>query len=188
MTGGRFTHSEFNEVLRTYYYAPIIVSPTIGYVPVIGITDKQLPPQTSDTWGWIGQMSLSYVGLFASGSLSIGHQLAPGRTSVTEQTLFSLSTSYKFTSELEANLGAAYQLNNASRGEFATGANNDNFLSLSAGGSYLISRNVALTGTYLWQRFRTTGAPVNNNYVALGLKFSYPLFDIISPPGVLEGY
>jgi len=184
--GGRFTHAEFNEVQRTLQIIPSVVNST--NVQTIVISDKPLPRQTSDTWGWTGQLALSYNSQHSTSSLNFAQQVAPGSSNVTDQTTVALSTLYKFTSEFEGNLYASYQLNYATQGEFATNATDDYYVNLSGGCTYKISRNVGLTGTYLWQRFRSSGVPKTNNYASLGLKFSYPLFDVVSPPGALEGY
>jgi hypothetical protein len=162
--GGRFTQSEFSPVKRKFAVFPII------------FTDENQARQTSQGYGWVGQLSLAYNGQYSAGLLSLFRDVSTGRLSANERTGVSLDTSYKFTEDLEASFNAEYQINQAIRGEFASETVDDSILRLRAGIRYNFTRDVSLDGGYYKTIANYNLSQVDQNYAYLNLSVKFPMF------------
>lgn len=165
--GGRFSQSEYTPVQRTFY-GPILFS------------DSNLPQQKSAEWGWVGQCSIAYAGLYSNGSLSLVRDVSMGRLSATDSTVVSLNVSHRFTYDFEGNFTAGYQLNTSTFGEFASEATDDRILQFGVGGHYSFvknsARDILLEVGYSKTIANYSSVSINQNYAYLNLIVKLPMF------------
>jgi hypothetical protein len=133
--GGRYTHSEFDAVLRSLLQTVTVT-----------VQDEDL--------GWIGNLSLSYSDDSTNASLTFNHDVttASGRNGTTERTGASASLSERFTRELSGFAGLGYSWNRSGQNQFSSQSIDEKNFNVNSGLRYDFSDYISLEGNY---RFNT---------------------------------
>jgi len=161
--GGRRTTSSGTQVMRTFS------SPT-SFV-------DELQYESSQSWGWVGQAALTYSGELDQGSLSLSRNVTQGRLGANQSSVVALSMNHRFTYELQGNLSASYQYDQAGSGEFGSNAVSDRMYRLGVGMHYDFTKDVSLDGGYSLSLADVTGVKISQNNLFLNLVVKYPLFN-----------
>ncbi len=164
--GGDFIHSKFDEQTVTFPFQ--VVNSTVS----------------SDSWGWVGNVSLNYNGEKLSGGLTFTHDVttASGRAGATERTGVSAGLKERFTHELSGNLSLGYSLNKTAQNQFSSQAIDETRLYVGCGLHYDFSDRVALEGSYRFTNidydYGASPSQARQNAFMLRLTMSLDLLDL----------
>jgi hypothetical protein len=160
MTGGRYTHSEFD--------AATLLTPTQVVL--------------SDETGWVGSLSINYSGETMNGSLAFNNDVTPasGRGGTTQRTGVSTSLSERFTRDLSGYLSLWYSWNRSNQNQYSGHAIDEKNLTFNTGLQYELSPHVFLDGNYRHTniQYNLTSSQASQNVFMLRLTMKLDLLDL----------
>ena len=143
-------------------------------------TGSELGFGSSQSLGWLGNLSLSYGGEKISGALNLVRDLttASGRSGATQQSGGSLSLAERFCRKFSGRLDGGYSFNKAKPDQFSAIGINEVSRNLTALLHYDLSDDLALEGSYRNTRidYHEFGTRANQNIIMLRLAWQHPMF------------
>jgi hypothetical protein len=146
-----------------------------GLPAVPAVTD------TSNTYGGVGQVDLSYNGEYNTGKISLSHDLQPasGRNGLSQRTSMRVTLGRRFTDKFRGNLAVNYILNRADQGQLAAQDIDSETLSIRPFVRYNYNRDIALEASYAYAATmnKVAGTESHRNLVFIRLFVQHPLFE-----------
>ena len=160
------------------------ISPTLNIQLSVGgqlihSTFAATSEAVNDSWGAVGSASLNYTGEKSTGSFSFARNFsaASGRVGAVETTTLGLTLGRNLSDKTTAQVGASYNINQASRGQFSSRDTDDRALNLKADVVYAVSRFLDLGVHYAYYNVTygaATDSPVSQNTVIVKAALKYP--------------
>lgn len=137
---------------------------------------------TSDEWGTVGSLNLTYTGETTKGALGLSQEEGTGAsdiTGTTSRTSFTFSAERKITEDLNAKFTSSYTINQTSRAQFVGQDLDRRTVNLLPRLSYQLTRDLSVEGAYSYDAVedKINGSSSNRNLFTLRLVGQKPLWD-----------
>ncbi|KAF0219943.1 MAG: hypothetical protein FD174_1667 [Geobacteraceae bacterium] len=154
--GGRYTHSEFD----------------------VAQTSLAIARGNKDSLGWVGDLALSYNGLYTNAALSFKRDVTPasGRAGATERTGVGANLGLRFTNDFSGYFSIGYSLNKANQDEFSVQTIDERSLNVNGMLRYVLTGNAAIEAGYSYAAidFVQGNARAEKNIVSIRLLMAFP--------------